>query len=56
MAKDFVKLSKEWFDKQAPVYDETDTILYSKYGKKIELIDDIEVSHVGCEYGEFDKK
>ena len=33
MAKDFVKLSKEWFDKQAPVYDETDTILYSKYGK-----------------------
>lgn len=33
MAKDFVKMSKEWFDKQAPVYDETDTILYSKYGK-----------------------
>ena len=33
MAKDFVKLSKEWFDKQAPVYDATDTILYSKYGK-----------------------
>ena len=30
--------------------------LYSKHGKKIELIDDIEVSHVGCEYGEFDKK
>ena len=33
MAKDFVKLSKEWFNKQAPVYDETNTILYSKYGK-----------------------
>ena len=33
MKKDFVKLSKEWFDKQASVYDETDTILYSKYGK-----------------------
>ena len=31
--KDFVKLSKEWFDHQAKVYDETDTILYSKYGK-----------------------
>ena len=30
MAKDFVKLSKEWFDKQAPVYDETDTILFLK--------------------------
>ena len=33
MAKDFVELSKKWFDKQAPIYDETDTILYSKYGK-----------------------
>lgn len=33
MAKDFVELSKEWFNKQAPVYDETNTILYSKYGK-----------------------
>ena len=33
MEKDFVKLSKEWFNKQAPVYDETNTILYSKYGK-----------------------
>jgi len=31
--KDYVKLSKEWFDKQAPVYDEKDVILYSKYGK-----------------------
>lgn len=31
--KDFVKLSEEWFDHQANVYDETDTILYSKYGK-----------------------
>jgi len=33
MKKDFVELSKKWFDKQAPVYDETNTILYSKYGK-----------------------
>ena len=33
MAKDFVELSKEWFNKQAPVYDNTNTILYSKYGK-----------------------
>ncbi|MCR5185490.1 MAG: class I SAM-dependent methyltransferase [Clostridia bacterium] len=33
MEKDFVELSKKWFDKQAPVYDETNTILYSKYGK-----------------------
>ena len=31
--KDFVKLSEKWFDDQAKVYDETDTILYSKYGK-----------------------
>ena len=31
--KDFVELSKKWFDKQASVYDETDTLLYSKYGK-----------------------
>ena len=33
MAKDFIELSKKWFNKQAPVYDETNTILYSKYGK-----------------------
>jgi ubiquinone/menaquinone biosynthesis C-methylase UbiE len=33
MKKDFVELSKKWFDKQAPVYDDTNTILYSKYGK-----------------------
>ena len=33
MAKDFIELSKKWFDKQAPVYDETNTILYSKNGK-----------------------
>lgn len=33
MKKDFIKLSQEWFDYQAKVYDETDTILYSKYGK-----------------------
>ena len=33
MEKDFVELSKKWFNKQAPVYDETNTILYSKYGK-----------------------
>ena len=33
MSKDFVELSKEWFNKQAPVYDDTNTILYSKYGK-----------------------
>ena len=31
--KDFVKLSEEWFDNQAMIYDETDTLLYSKYGK-----------------------
>ncbi len=31
--KDFVKLSEKWFDNQARTYDETDTILYSKYGK-----------------------
>lgn len=31
--KDFVKLSEAWFDNQAKVYDETDTLLYSKYGK-----------------------
>lgn len=31
--KDFIELSKKWFDKQAPVYDDTDTLLYSKYGK-----------------------
>ena len=33
MSKDFVELSKKWFNKQAPVYDDTNTILYSKYGK-----------------------
>ena len=33
MAKDYVELSKKWFDNQASVYDETNTILYSKYGK-----------------------
>ena len=33
MKKDFVELSKRWFNKQAPVYDDTNTILYSKYGK-----------------------
>lgn len=33
MKKDFTKLSQAWFDNQAPVYDETDTLLYSKYGK-----------------------
>jgi len=33
MSKDFVELSKAWFDKQAKVYDERDEILYSKYGK-----------------------
>ena len=31
--KDFVKLPEEWFDNQMKVYDETDTLLYSKYGK-----------------------
>jgi len=31
--KDFVELSKKWFDKQAPVYDEKNVIIYSKYGK-----------------------
>ncbi len=30
--------------------------LYEKKKGKFELIDEIEVSHVGCEYGEFDKK
>lgn len=29
--------------------------LYRKKKKELELIDDIEVSHVGCEYGEYDK-
>ena len=33
MKKDFVELSKKWFNRQAPVYDDTNTILYSKYGK-----------------------
>ena len=31
--KDYIELSKKWFDKQAKVYDETDTLLYSKNGK-----------------------
>lgn len=31
--KNFVELSKKWFDNQAPVYDEKNVILYSKYGK-----------------------
>lgn len=31
--KDYVELSKNWFDKQAPVYDEKNVIIYSKYGK-----------------------
>ena len=31
--KDFVELSKKWFDKQATVYDEKNIIIYSKYGK-----------------------
>ena len=30
--------------------------LYSKKRGKLNLIDDIDVSHIGCEYGEFDKK
>lgn len=33
MSKDFIKLSKKWFDNQAGVYDEKDVILYSKNGK-----------------------
>jgi len=33
VSKDFVELSKAWFDNQAAVYDEKDVILYSKYGK-----------------------
>lgn len=33
MKKDFVALSKKWFDNQAKTYDQTNTILYSKYGK-----------------------
>lgn len=33
MKKDFIKLSQDWFNHQASVYDETDTVLYSKYGK-----------------------
>ncbi|KLI33151.1 class I SAM-dependent methyltransferase [Brachyspira hyodysenteriae] len=31
--KDYEKLSKEHFNKQASIYDEKDTIYYSKYGK-----------------------
>lgn len=31
--KDYEKLSKEHFNKQASIYDERDTIYYSKYGK-----------------------
>lgn len=33
MKKDFVELSKKWFDGQASVYDEKDEVIYSKYGK-----------------------
>ncbi len=33
MKKDFVELSRRWFDNQAKDYDKTNTILYSKYGK-----------------------
>jgi len=33
MSKDFVELSKAWFDNQAKDYDDKDVILYSKYGK-----------------------
>lgn len=29
--------------------------LYRKKMKELELIDDIEVNHVGCEYGEYVK-
>jgi hypothetical protein len=29
--------------------------IYEKRGKEKILIDDIEASHIGCEYGEFDK-
>ena len=28
--------------------------LYKRHGKKLELIDDITVGHLGCEYGEFE--
>ena len=31
--KDYVELSRKWFDNQAPVYDEKNVIIYSKYGK-----------------------
>jgi hypothetical protein len=31
-------------------------LLYKKKGKEKILIDDISVSHIGCEYGEFDKE
>ncbi len=30
-------------------------LLYKKKGKELELIDDIDVTRVGCEYGEFDQ-
>jgi len=33
MGKDFVELSRKWFDGQAEVYDEKNEILYSKFGK-----------------------
>lgn len=33
MSKDYVELSRKWFDGQASVYDDKDEILYSKYGK-----------------------
>lgn len=33
MSKDFIKLSKKWFDNQAEEYDDKNTIVYSKYGK-----------------------
>ena len=59
MKKDFVELSKKWFNKQAPVYDETNTILYSKYGKIsckniFDYLKDKEYHHlldVGCGTG-----
>lgn len=30
--------------------------LYKKKKSKLELIDDISVSHIGCEYGEYDEE
>ena len=29
--------------------------LYDKYGDKLTLVDEIEATHVGCEYGEYDR-